>query len=182
MFNSFKVVGLLASIALVTGCVGAPEGTADEENPVTTADSITPVDQTLLAPGSIRIQTGTCNGDGMVIKNGLVYRLGKAVARDVTAISRPLRTLGAGPVCHNTAVWQEGATYMCNMNQGGNRDEAVAPFSEYVNGSLMQHPAGAGQDGLFFAYVDVAGPCNTPSKLDYALDHIECCMNPATPK
>ena len=76
---------------------------------------MTQEDQALVA-GEIQIQTGGCNQDGKIIQNGLVYWLGVPVGTDVTGISNAVSP--NGPICHNTAVWQAAANYMCNMNQG----------------------------------------------------------------
>ena len=116
----------------------------------------------------------------MVIKDGIVYRLGVAVGADVTGISNTVRSPN-GPVCHNTTVWQEAANYVCNMNKGGTRNQSVAEFDEYIDGALVQHRAGEGNNGLYFAYVDMQGPCATPSQLDFTLDQIECCKGEPTP-
>jgi hypothetical protein len=117
----------------------------------------------------------------MMIKDGIVYRLGVAVGEDVTGISKARRT-ASGPVCHNTGVWQAAASYICNMNQGGTRNQSVAEFDEYIDGALVQHPGGEGHNGLYFAYVDMQGPCATPSQLDFTLDQIECCKGEPTPQ
>lgn len=172
MKNSLKAAGLLVSIALVTGCA-AEVDTSDTGEPVTQGE------QPLAADG-IRIRTGACHRDGMVIKDGLVYRLGVPVAQDVTGISLAVRSPN-GPVCHNTAVWQSAANYVCNMNKGGTRDQPVAEFDEYIDGALVRHASGDGQNGLYMAYVDMQGPCDTPSQLDFTLDQIECCMGTPTP-
>jgi hypothetical protein len=171
MNSSFKVIGLLASIALVTGCAAEVDTTNAEGNSVTTAEQP-------LAEGGVRIRTGACNRDGMVIKGGTVYRLGVRVGADVTGISSPERS----GVCHNTTVWQAAATYICNENGGGTRNEPIQQFDEYIDNALVSHPGGEGHNGLYFAYVDALGPCDTPSQLDYTLDQIECCMSPATPR
>jgi hypothetical protein len=166
VFNSFKVIGLLASIALVTGCAVEAEPTAAEGEAVATVDQ---------ALGGVRVRTGTCDGDGFVIKEGTVYRLGVPVGPDVTNIS-----LETG-VCHNAANWQAGATFMCNANGGGTRADAIQPFYEYIGTTLVTHTAPTRADGLYFAYVDLTGPCPTRSQRDYGLGQVECCMEPATP-
>ncbi len=173
MNTSIKMAGLLAAIALVTGCAAEVEVAGDTGEPVTQEDQA-------LAPGGTRIRTGACNSDGMVIKNGIVYRLGVAVGSDVTGISNAVRSPN-GPVCHNTTVWQSAANYVCNMNKGGMRDQPVAEFDEYIDGALVRHPVGDGHNGLYFAYVDMQGPCNTPSQLDFTLEKMECCKGEPTP-
>lgn len=174
MFDSFKVVGLLASLALVSGCAAeVDQPQADEGDTVASA-------QQSLDPGVVRFRSGKCNGDGVLIKGGIVYRLGVAVGPDVTGITNPDRSPN-GPVCHNPTQWQLGANYICAANGGGTRTEPYVQFGEYIDNVLVWHAGGNTDDGLFRAYVDVRGPCNSRSKLDYELDGVECCMNPATP-
>jgi len=101
--------------------------------------------------------------------------LGVPVGPDVTGIS--LETT----VCHNAANWQAGATYMCNANGGGTRTDSIKPFQEYIGTTLVTHSSPTRADGLYFAYVDLTGPCPTRSQKDFGLGQVECCMNPATP-
>src|SRR5690348_1036295 len=109
MFNSFKVVGLLASLVLVSGCaVEAEEAQAEGEG-----DTIATVNQSL-DPDVVRLRVGKCNSDGLLIKDGIVYRLGVAVGPDVTGITAPNRNPLGGPVCHNKAQWDLAATYICS--------------------------------------------------------------------
>lgn len=175
MKNSLKVAGLLAAIALVTGCAAEVDSTEDTEPPL----APTALSQSL-ANGGIRFRVGACHGDGMVIKGGVVYRLGVPVGVDVTGISSAVESDGDA-ICHNQSVWQAAANYMCNMNSGGTLTGVVDEFDEYVEGALVQHPGGQKSGGLYFAYVDMQGPCNTPSQLDFMLDQIECCKAPPKP-
>jgi hypothetical protein len=175
MFNSFKVVGLLASLVLVSGCAVEAEGPQAEGE----GDAIATATQSL-DPDVTRLRTGKCNGDGIMIKDGVTYRLGVATGTDVTGITDPNRSPN-GPVCHNKDQWRLAATYICNSNGGGTRNEEIIRYGEYVDNVLIWHPGGPGVNGLYTAYLDVRGPCDTRSKLDYALDTVECCMNPATP-
>lgn len=115
----------------------------------------------------------------MIIQNGLVYWLGVPVGTDVTGISNAVSP--NGPICHNTAVWQAAANSMCNMNQGGTRNQSVAELDEYIDGALVQHPAAEGHNGLYFAYVDMKPVCDIPNHLDYPLDRVECCKSTPTP-
>lgn len=174
MFDSFKVVGLVASLALMSGCATEVDGPQTEgEEDVATATQA-------LDPDVVRLRVGKCNGDGMLIRGGIIYRLGVAIGTDVTGITEPNRS-PKGPVCHNKTQWDLAATYICNTNGGGTRNANVAKYGEYVDNALIWHPSGPNADGLYKAYVDVRGPCDTRSKLDYELDGVECCMNPATP-
>jgi hypothetical protein len=175
MFDSFKVVGLLASLVLVSGCAAEVDGpqTEDEGDTVATAEQSLDADVT-------RLRVGKCKGDGMLIKAGIVDRLGVAIGEDVTGITEPNRSV-KGPVCHNKTQWDLAATYICNKNGGGMRSDPVLKYGEYVDNILIWHPGGPSSDGLYKAYLDVRGPCDSRSKLDYELDGVECCMNPATP-
>ena len=180
MFNSFKVVGLLASLALVSGCAAeVPQTEVEGPQQQEEEDGVETATQSLDA-NVTRIRVGKCNGDGMLIKGGVKYRLGVAIGTDVTGITKPNRSIN-GPVCHNKAQWDLAATYICNKNGGGTRAEDVSRYGEYVDNILIWHPGGPSSDGLYKAYVDVRGPCHTRSWLDYELDGVECCMNPATP-
>ena len=176
MFNSFKVVGLLASLVLVSGCAVEAEAPQAEGEGDTVATATQALD-----PDVVRLRAGKCNGDGMLIKGGIVYRLGVAVGTDATGITEPNRNPNGGPVCHNKTQWDLAATYICNSNGGGTLDGHVVRYGEYINTTLIWHPESDTTDGLHKAYVDVRGPCDSRSKLDYELDGVECCMNPATP-
>lgn len=173
MFNSFKVVGLLASLALVAGCAVEAEGPQAEGEAVATAAQS-------LDPDVTRLRSGKCNGDGVVIRDGVIYRLGVAVGTDITGITDFDRSPN-GPVCHNKDQWRLAATYICNSNGGGTLNGHVIRYGEYVDNTLIWHPESDTVNGLYQAYLDVRGPCDSRSKLDYTLDQVECCMNPATP-
>ncbi len=176
MFDSFKVVGLVASLALLSGCATEVDELQTEDEGETVATAAQELD-----PDVVRIRVGKCNGDGMLIKGGIIYRLGVAIGTDVTGITEPNRSV-KGEVCHNKTQWDLAATYICNTNGGGTRNAPVAKYGEYVDNVLIWHPGGPNADGLYKAYVDVRGPCaHSRSKLDYELDGVECCMNPATP-
>jgi hypothetical protein len=175
MFDALKVIGLLASLALVSGCAAeVDQPQADEGDTVAST-------QQSLDPDVIRIRAGKCNGDGVLIQDGTVYRLGVAVGPDVTGITSPNRS-PIGPVCHNATQWQLAANYICSANGSGTRSEPYVRYGEYIDNVLIWHEGGQRDDGLYRAYVDVRGPCSSSkSKLDYELDGVECCMNPATP-
>ncbi len=174
MNTSIKLAGLLAAITLVTGCAAEVE-VANDNN----GEPVAQEEQAFI-PGGTRIRTGTCNRDGMMIKNGVVYWLGVPVGTDVTGISSNLSTPN-GPICHNTTVWHAAAEYMCNMNGGGTRNQSIAEYDEYIDGSLVTHAGGEGHNGLYFAYVDVKAPCEIPGHLDFPLDQVECCKTAPTP-
>jgi hypothetical protein len=172
MNTSIKLAGLFASMALIAGCA-AEVGVADD-----TGEPVSQQEEAVVT-GGVRIRTGKCNSDGMMIENGVVYWLGVPVGNDVTGISSAVSP--NGPICHNTRVWQDAANYMCNMNGGGTRNQSIAEFDEYVDGALIQHPAAEGHNGLYFAYVDMKPVCDIPNHLDYPLDRVECCKTTPIP-
>jgi len=174
--KAIQVVGLLGSIALISGCVGAP----DSEGETGDRGALTDTVQEALGVTNLRLRSGNCHNDGVIIKDGSLFLLGAYVGDDVTGMSQPERSIN-GDVCHNTRVWQQAAAYMCEMNQGGSFAGSIPTFLEYVDAQPVQHPAGTTTVGLFPAYIDVTGPCATRSQKDYALVQIECCMGTPTP-
>jgi len=175
--RTFSMFGLLISslLAFGAGCVPGQDDDNDDAQTVGSAEQ-----EINVAQGTIQISVGRCTGNGIVIKDGAISTVGSLIRPDVTGISS-LNRVPNGPVCHNQNVWMQAALYMCHTNLGGTHNAAEPAFNEWVGGVLYSHPANGGEGGMFFGHMVLRGPCDTPSQLDYALDHIECCATAPTP-
>ncbi len=181
MLKAIQAVGLVGSLALiVAGCMAAPGTEVEEGVEEAFEDAPLPsTDAKVTGSQKITFAKGSCNADGIVIRDGGLYRKGVLIGPDVTGITDPKRSPN-GAVCHNTTVLQKAANYICNINTGGNFTGFVQEFDEWVDGKLVRHPAATMTSGLNYAFVEVIGPCDTKSQKDYAIKRIECCSGTPT--
>jgi hypothetical protein len=176
MIKALQILSIVGSLSFMAGCA---QQAIDLDEALGDAPQVS-ADANVTGTDKIRFSVGVCNGDGVVVRDGGRFRLGTLIGADVTGISDPSRSAN-GAVCHNTKVWQTAAHYICNSNPGGNYTGFVQEFDEWVDGSLVRHPAGVVDSGLNYGFVEVLGPCDTPSGKDYALLRIECCAGAPSP-
>jgi hypothetical protein len=174
-----SIVGLMGSLALMAGCVGAPESGADDVQ----GASLLGEESTVTSLQGKRFSAGTCHNDGIVVHAGNLYRsnpytgVRTMIGADATGVTLPHRSrIGAGDVCHNTTKDQELAQYVCNSNGGGSFSGSVSAVQEYVDGQPIMLPASTTSNGLYYGHLDVRGACDDTSVNDYAIWTIECCM------
>jgi hypothetical protein len=179
--NLLFIAALQVSLVFGAGCAANPDDGDPEPEALSVAEQ--ELDSALIKVSTVAngalLSYGHCTGDGYVVRDGTVSRLGVNVGTDATGITTP-----AHSVCHNTTVWKQGSIYVCNSNRGtqpvGTFSGAVPGFDEWVGNTFVRHPASVATHGLNFAHTQLS-LCETPSHSDYKVVSVECCAGPATP-
>jgi hypothetical protein len=199
--SSILVASLFAATSSLVGCAYGDPSVDEGAEPVAEDAEALTVKAVKQDDEGYKLTAGHCSGDGFVVRDGRIYRLGTDIGPDLTGISIRDRASYGQAVCHNVSTWTPLVQYVCNANTAkGNKVDAKAgtyhgdvhSVSEWVNFNQTVYPAKQATQSLHFGFAVLSGrgntavfpngdPCPLSAPADLPLTQIECCATAATP-